>query len=252
MGLGKGHRLVDLTGRRFGRLLVLRRGENYRCGTPRWACVCDCGNERLVSAGALVRGVTVSCGCHRREKLAEARAKASAVGLTHGMSGSPEYGVWRAMLSRCRNPKVRSYGDYGGRGIKVCERWANSFAAFFADMGPRPGPGFEIDRKDNDGDYEPANCRWATKAEQSVNRRDTRLLTHGGETMSLRDWADRTAIPYATIQRRLGRGWSAEQVLTTPVDASRRNRRAGALPAVPERLSPQPLGCGLDQVPGQE
>jgi len=153
---------VDLTGRRFGRLIVLGPAERkYHV-----ICICDCGRTKIVRKNVLVYGTTKSCGC-LAGRFGNGRQ-------THGMSYSPEFKAWDNMKGRCLNEKKDGYKNYGGRGIRICERWLNSFENFLADMGPRPGPSCSIDRKNNDGNYEPANCRWATRAEQNNNRRNVK------------------------------------------------------------------------------
>jgi len=122
--------------------------------------------------------------------------------------------IWRFMIIRCQQPRASSFKDYGGRGIKVCERWQN-FDNFCADMGVRPSPEMQIDRIDNNGNYEPGNVQWATRAQQSRNRRSNINLTFSGRTMCMKDWAAELGINTPTVQRRLQRGWSVEQVLTT-------------------------------------
>ena len=163
----------DLTGMKFGRLVVIKRGENGNNKGTRWQCLCECGNERLVLGSLLVNGNTESCGCLNKE-LASKMCKEK---LIHGCAingkQSKEYRVWGGLRSRCNNPKNASYENYGGRGISVCERW-NDFRNFLEDMGERP-PGLEIDRIDNDGNYEPGNCRWATSKQQKENRRKPKL-----------------------------------------------------------------------------
>lgn len=135
------------------------------------------------------------------------------------------YRTWQGMLNRCRNRKKRQYQDYGGRGISVCERWA-SFEMFLSDMGERPSPKHTLDRIDNDGNYEPGNCRWATYSEQARNSRRTRWLTVGDETMVLTDWAKRSGICDVTIYKRLQRGWSAERAVWDPPIPRNQRRRA--------------------------
>jgi hypothetical protein len=164
----------DLTGRTFGRLLVLSRDDSSRSAKQSyWICRCDCGKVKSIQRAALVTGRTVSCGCFAKEAAAKANT-------THGLHRAPEYYIWNSARDRCRNPNNPGYPDYGGRGIQMCDRWANSFEAFYADMGPRPSPELSIDRIENDGNYEPGNCRWATKEEQMLNRRSTNGMSEVG------------------------------------------------------------------------
>lgn len=156
---GKMPRAADLTGDRFGRLTA-RRFYRHRDGRRRWVCECECGGSVDVAVGDLRSGNTRSCGCLRSESIA-------AQSFKHGRSSLPEYAVWKAMVHRCAD---ESNADYGGRGITVCDRWRVSFEAFYTDMGPRPFPEAQIDREDNDGNYEPDNCRWVT-AKVNVNNR---------------------------------------------------------------------------------
>jgi hypothetical protein len=165
----------DLTGQRFGRLVVERRGGVH--ATPNgsrftlWRCRCDCGGTSEVKANALRSGNTKSCGCLKAEVL---HVPAMNPNRRHGAfnngDSDPVYWVWSSMKARCLNPKDSHFAHYGGRGITVCERWRQSFAAFRDDMGPRP-EGLEIDRINNDGNYEPGNCRWTTRSVQATNRR---------------------------------------------------------------------------------
>lgn len=135
--------------------------------------------------------------------------------FTHRRSRSGEYIAWRNMIRRCYNPKSREWPGYGGRGITVCERWRGSFVDFFEDMGPRP-KGLSLDRRNNDGNYEPENCRWATRREQANNTRRVRPVAWNGKTQSLGQWTRETGIPWTTLDYRLKCGWSVERTLTTP------------------------------------
>lgn len=134
----------------------------------------------------------------------------------------PEYKAWEHMKHRCANPNNTRYARYGGRGITVCERWINSFANFYADMGARPSPKHSLERINNDGNYESANCRWATPAEQSQNTALTKLISYDGLTLSLAGWARRLGASQATLTCRFQRGWPLERVLTPPLEAGAR------------------------------
>lgn len=213
-------RVIDLTGRRFGRLVVRERSGSVRgSGNAAWRCHCDCGREKRVNSRDLLAGHVASCGCYSVELLV-ARSR------THGMRGSRTYASWVSMRQRCGNPGSPSYADYGGRGIKVCDRW-QSFERFYADMGERP-EGCSLDRIDVDGDYEPGNCRWADATTQVRNTRATRRITHDGATRPLAEWAERTGLPYGVLYDRLRHGWSVAATLTTPLHAEKSARlRAG-------------------------
>jgi len=159
---------LELTGQRFGRLTVKKKVEEDNRHNINWLCQCDCGNITKVDGSALKRGVTQSCGCLHREIVSKIKHGHAKKGMQ-----TKTYKIWRGMRSRCNNPKVTCYKYYGGRGITICDRW-NDFRNFLADMGKRP-KGMTIDRKNNNGDYEPGNCRWATYQEQSHSSRQTKL-----------------------------------------------------------------------------
>lgn len=160
MILGK---FIDLTGQKFGRLEVMERAENDNKNRAKWRCLCECGVTKILPSAYLRSGDTQSCGCYNKDKLKETNTK-------HGGHGSPEYKSWRNMIDRCTNKKIWQYEFYGARGIKICDRWS-SFAYFIDDMGKKPSKEHSIDRIDVNGNYEPSNCRWATKTEQVINQR---------------------------------------------------------------------------------
>lgn len=188
----------------FGQLTVIAVGGDKG---GRILCRCACGKEKSCEAHRLRNGHVKSCGCLKGEQ--------------HGGANSPEYKIWGAVIERCENPRSDHFDRYGGRGIRVCERWRESFAAFLADMGPRPSPRHSIDRIDNNGNYEPGNCRWVTHTEQMRNRSNTRMLQFNGQSLPLATWAEQLGLSVAAIEGRLRRGWSVERALTAPLDAFR-------------------------------
>ncbi len=204
--------IADITGQRFGRWTAIHLRDTRRAGSGRvayWDCRCDCGTIKAVNGINLRLGLTMSCGC----------VKAIVDGLsniTHGLTKTPEYGVWSHMKRRCEDPSDSSYERYGGRGIRVCERWS-SFELFIEDMRQRPTPRHSIERLHNDGNYEPDNCVWGTKKEQARNRRSNRIITVSGDSQCMAVWADRTGISIGTLWNRLSHGWSHERTVSTPV-----------------------------------
>jgi hypothetical protein len=203
----RGHRFQDLTGQTFGRWTVLCFVD---VKPTRWLCHCDCGVERVVKAKSLRDGDSRSCGCLSRERASKRATK-------HGGSAAAEYRVWCGIKTRCTNPKASNYKYYGGRGITICQRWLESFAAFLEDMGLKPSDSHTIERIDNSKGYEPSNCRWATMVEQGANMSRNRHLTYKGETLTMTQWARRLGVSLQTLAYRVGRGWSDEEVLGTPI-----------------------------------
>lgn len=201
-------RLIDLTGRRYGILTVISREPNAQCGNRRWLCRCDCGTEKVLLASNLAR--TQSCGCLKLKLIGDKKR-------THGQSKTQLYGVWNSMHMRCSNPDAESYPQYGGRGIKVCDRW-KSFENFRDDMGERPR-GASIERDDYNADYSPSNCRWASAKEQGRNKSNNALITAFGQTRCLTEWAEVMGFPHSTLKKRYHRGVRGEEIF------SERNRK---------------------------
>lgn len=165
-------KLIDLSGRRFGRIVVLREDGRDKHNKPLWMCLCDCGKERTVLGNSLSRNKTKSCGCLQSEVVTNMSTKHGHAKRGHETT---EHIIWSLMIQRCTNPSSTNYKYWGGRGINVCERWLHSFEAFYADMGERPSKKYSLDRIENDGNYEPSNCKWSTRTEQRMNQRRTKI-----------------------------------------------------------------------------
>ena len=204
----------DLSGRRFGRLLVQRQAGQDDRGNYRWLALCDCGKSITPRGYSLTGGNTKSCGCLAREV-----SRKNALNLAkHGMSHTAIFRLWTGMMARCYSPSAANYASYGARGISVCERW-RSFENFYADMGEPPA-GKSLDRfPDTHGDYEPGNCRWATAIEQQRNKTNNRILEFDGRSMCLTAWADERGISRTCLDNRLRAGWSIADAITRPVPA---------------------------------
>lgn len=188
----------DLTGIVFGRLTAIREDADRSCGKVSWVCACECGNEKSVAAQSLLRLHTKSCGCLRREIMRDSHTK-------HGKHGTPGYATWTAMRQRCGNPYCEDFSRYGARGISVCEKWSE-FANFISDMGPPPSSRYSLDRIDNDGNYEPSNCRWALKITQANNTRRNRFVEWCGVRKTISQWSVATGISKKAISNMAKRG----------------------------------------------
>jgi hypothetical protein len=209
----------NLEGQRFGKLLVIDRAENIK-GRTAWLCACDCGKETIVLGKQLKNKMAKSCGCLRTEKLLARTVKHMA---TSNGKQTSEYKCWAGMKKRCYNPKNKEYKNYGGRGIKVCDRW-QSFENFLADMGYKPSPEYSIERKNVGGDYEPGNCIWIPLSEQCDNKQSSHLVTAFGETKTMKQWAqdERCVVGYSTLRGRLSLyGWSPEKAIISPNERTR-------------------------------
>jgi hypothetical protein len=206
------HRILDLTGKKFERLLVVSFAGRTKHNKIAWNCICDCGTKTINTSNKLIgNDGPKSCGCFRRE-----RSKQQTT--IHGNSYVPGYKCWKDMIDRCHNKNCSAYEYYGYRGIAVCDRWRCSFENFLQDMGMRPD-NHSIERINNDGNYEPENCRWATMKEQASNRRKAKprakiVIEFNGMQKTIPEWSEYLNVPVGTIWCRRSRGYSVEQVLS--------------------------------------
>ena len=220
----KGERVIDLTGNRYGRLTVLSRANNSQTGSVRWLCKCDCGNEKIVYRSALRNGATISCGCWQKDNPSFVK---------HHMSKSNIYKIWCNIKSRCYNSKSRSFPDYGGRGIRMCDEWLNDPMSFIKwsyangyDEDATPDE-CSIDRIDVNGNYEPTNCRWADVFIQANNKRRTKRYEYNGVSHTIAEWSRIVGINQSTLYNRVIRyGWSIDRALTETVGKQNGNTAA--------------------------
>lgn len=217
-----------LEGRRFGRLLVESRAVNGPRGRTQWSCMCDCGTKCVATSKILLAGHKNSCGCLSMEVHAD---RARELMTTHGRSRTALFQRWQTMISRCHNPAVASYRNYGGRGIAVCREWRESFERFAADVGAPPF-GMTLERKDNDRSYEPGNVCWATRKEQARNTRVNCLVAWSGKVQPLAAWAEELGVPRVLLKDRLRLGWSVDRAMTESVRTTMRRNAGGERPLV--------------------
>lgn len=271
---------IDLTGKRFGSLTVIKESGSNKFKSRLWECVCDCGTVTRIATSALTSGNSKSCGCGKRLQPARTRKdytgykvgiltvigepkqrrssrrreficlcecgnqtivsqanligkRVKSCGCYHPNAGTHQrtvggchdatYLSWRGAKERCENPNHMSYRHYGGRGIQMCDRWRYSFEAFLEDMGERPGSEYTIERNDTNGHYEPSNCRWATRTEQARNTRSNPRYEFDGKVLTLPEWAEITNISVGTLRMRLRRGVTIGEALTTSVKRSKQS-----------------------------
>lgn len=207
-------KINDYIGKKVHHLTVIGISERLP-GDKCWylKCICDCGNETRITPSQFKKGVVKSCGCLRM----------SLAGSYPGCSKHPLYGTWKNMINRCENPNNKAYYHYGGRGIKVCDEWHSfsNFVEWSDSIGGKPYR-HSLDRIDNNGDYCPQNCRWATISQQSNNKRDNVILKFNGKSMTLSQWSKELCIKRGILQHRYQRGWSTEEILQTPVNGKRK------------------------------
>ena len=190
--------IVDIAGKVYGNLTVIKF-EYLRNNYSYWLCQCDCGKTRIIRKDGIIgrKQIPDQCRCNP----------------TMGY-GTKEYTAWVHLRQRCYNPRDKRYHSHGARGIKVCERWLNSFENFLSDVGYAPTKKHTIERNDNDGNYEPSNCRWATYTEQARNKRLTRWIEYNGQKKSLAQWCEELDLPYSTISYRILHGWDVARAFS--------------------------------------
>lgn len=213
-------KVKDITGQKFGRLTVLKFAY-IKNGNTYWNCICECGNEKIVSAKNIKHGKTKSCGCYFSEIKSKQMTLIGQKNVKHGDCRGGDrsriYLTWRNMIHRCEDPRAKGYERYGGRGIKVCEEWHNypTFKEWAMNNGYADN--LTIDRIDNHGNYEPSNCRWATAKEQQNNTSYNHNITMNGETKTITEWAEIYGIKRTTINARIRRGMNEVIAVTKPV-----------------------------------
>jgi hypothetical protein len=208
----------ELVGERFGRLVVQKASHKDKYGKWHWNCFCDCGNITVVSGCSLRNGLTSSCGCWRKDHLSE-------VSYIHGFGKTNIARIRAGIIQRCYNPSNKAYHNYGGRGITMCDEWKKNPLTFYRwAMANGYEKGQTIERINNDGNYEPENCRWATQKEQCNNTRHNNLITFRGETKTIGDWAKSIGTSHGTIAYRLKEKWTDEEALTSPPGTRRKDK----------------------------
>ncbi len=203
--------------KKYGRWTIVRPATRSASNALRWICVCDCGTEKTVQQNTMLNGTSQSCGCLSVEMLV---AQNKSRNTTHGQTAggyTPEYRSWLHLRNRCYNQNVPEFKHYGGRGITVCDRWLNNFEAFFKDMGKRPSSKHTIDRRDNDGNYEPGNCRWATQTTQQNNKRSNFIVSVAGREQTLKEVCRDIGVNYQLVWLRIQRyGYTIQEAVSTP------------------------------------
>lgn len=203
--------------KKYGRWTIVSPATRSASNALRWVCVCDCGTEKIVHQNTMLNGTSKSCGCLSIEIfIAQNKARNTTHGQTRG-GYTAEYRAWLHLRNRCYNENVPDFHNYGGRGITVCERWRNSYEAFFADMGRRPSSKHTIDRIDTNGNYEPSNCRWATQITQQNNKRSNFIVSFSGREMTLKEACREVGLNYQFIWLRIQRyGYTLQEAVSTP------------------------------------
>lgn len=206
---------IDLTNQRFGRLVAIRpltpEDNHYKRGLRKWLCQCDCGNTTFATTSDLRNGHSTSCGRYRYERASECLTRLKQENQNYGLTKTKAYRSWISMMSRCYNQKMIYYKHYGGRGIKVCQRW-HEYKHFLEDMG-QPANNMTLDRIDNNGDYTPDNCRWATRKEQGNNRRTNLYVSYQGQKLSAMQFSEKFNLKYSHVVYLIHKQLSGEEII---------------------------------------
>lgn len=202
----------DITNKKFNRLTVIRRLiEKDIYGRKLWFCKCDCGKFISTTISLLRKGKVKSCGCLNKELQQKFKEKAT----KHNLRYNPYYSVWADMIQRCTNPKNGNYYKYGARGITVCDEWLTSFENFYNDMGDRPSKEYSLDRKDNNSNYEPNNCKWSTRSEQQNNKRNTVIVEYLGEKYTMVELCKKLDIDLIYFRNRYYRNFTIDEIINS-------------------------------------
>ncbi len=209
----RSHNFIDRSGLRFGKLTIVEEVGLNRYKKSQWLCRCDCGNTCISLWNQLQSGLKESCGCYQKES---ARKRFTTHGESVHSGNSTEYSSWICMKTRCLNPNSEKYKIYGGRGIKICSRWVDSFENFLSDMGRKPTKKHSIERINNDGNYEPSNCKWGTDLEQANNKRLNIFIVIGGIRKTAAQWGRQMGFPKSFVTNRIKAGWNPIDAVNTP------------------------------------
>lgn len=201
-GIGGSEGITDLKDKKFGRLSVLELVGKDKHGCHKWKCLCECGNNKIALGTRLVRGKILSCGCLIGD-----------TSRTHGLTNTPIYRIWKRTKYLCIHPNNANYKFYGGRGIKVCDRWMESFENFYEDMGDKPSDEYALSREDRDGDFTPENCKWVLKEELEQYKINSVHITIDGEKLPIKKWSKLSGTPCMYIRDRLHRGWPEKEAV---------------------------------------